>query len=160
MKDFKFNDTTYALIYLLYNNDNQMDMNPTIKLFKKGFIVKFINIVVRVKPMFINSNFIWKHNKELNTSSFNDLSLLVLQKEINSMFQLDIKCESEKNAYGLLKIWMKIMHDDAQINGDLRNTISKDYVFNPNPESMNRHIAEVEKEISQNPLLNLIFTEE
>ena len=135
-----------------------MDMNPTIKLFKNGLIVKFINTVVRVKPMFINSDFTWAHNKELNINSFNDLSLLVLQKEINSMFQLDIKCESKKNAYGLLKIWMKIMQDDEQIKGDLRNTFSKDYVFNPNPVSMNLHIAEVEKEISENPLVNIILS--
>jgi hypothetical protein len=51
------------------------------------------------------------------------------------------------------------MQEDEQINGDLRNFFSKDYVFNPNPESMNRHIAEVETEISENPLSNLIFKE-
>lgn len=159
MKDFKFNDTTYALIYQLYNNDNQMDMNSTTKLFKKGLILKFINIIVRIKPMFINSNFIWEYNKELNISSFNDLSLLVLQKEINSMFQLDLICESKKNAFGLLKIWMKILETN-NINGDLRNCLSNDFVFKANPDDLQIHINQVQKEISQNPLLNLIFTEE
>jgi hypothetical protein len=159
MKKFEFNEVTYASIYQLYNIDNEMDMNSATILLKKGLILKFIKMFVHSKPMFINSNFIWEYNKELNISSFNDLSLLVLQKEINSMFQLDKKCESKKNAYGLLKIWIKIMQEDEQINGDLRNFFSKDYVFNPNPESMNRHIAEVETEISENPLSNLIFTE-
>lgn len=156
MNKFEFNDRTYAIIYELY--DNNIDAHGVTVLLKKGLVLSFINKSLAKQPMFINSNFIWENNTEMNINKINDLSLLVLQKEINSMFQLDKKCESKKNAFGLLKIWIKIMQDDEQIKGDLRNTFSKDYVFNPNPESMNRHIAEVEKEISENPLVNIILS--
>ena len=157
---FTFNEQTYSLINQLYNTPEEGDRLIK-ELFVKGLLVKFIIINrLQKEPLFMSSDLKWVSNEELDLSKINDFSLLALQKIILSSFrQLPLKCKSSLNTFGLLKIWIKIMQEDEQINGDLRNTFSNDYVFNPNPESMNRHIAEVEREISENPLSNLIFTE-
>jgi hypothetical protein len=154
---FTFNEPTYSLIYQFYNASENRD--PLINLlFVKGKLVIFINLLKK-EHLFMTSDLRWVSNEELDLSKINDFSLLALQKIILSTFkQLPLKCESSLNTFGLLKIWIKIMQEDEQINGDLRNTLSNDYVFNPNPESMNRHIAEVEKEISENPLAKIILS--
>jgi hypothetical protein len=155
---FTFNEQTYSLIHQLYNTPEEGDRLIK-ELFVKGLLVNFIRTRLQKQPLFMSSDLKWVSNEELDLSKINDFSLLALQKIILSFFrQLPLKCKSSLNAFGLLKIWIKIMQEDEQINGDLRNTFSNDYVFNPNPESMNRHIAEVEREISENPLSNLIFT--
>ena len=151
MKKFKFNETTYTYICQLYNAPEEGDRLIK-ELFVKGLLVKFICTRLQKLPLFMSSDLKWVSNEELDLSKINDFSLLALQVFIPFKIQLQLKCESSLNTFGLLKIWIKIMQEDEQINGDLRNTFSNDYVFNPNPESMNRHIAEVEKEISENPL--------
>jgi len=155
---FTFNEQTYTLIHQLYNTPEEGD--PLINLlFVKGKLIIFINTGLQKQHLFMSSDLKWVSNEELDLSKLNDFSLLALHKIILSSFrQLPLKCKSSLNTFGLLKIWIKIMQEDEQINGDLRNTFSKDYVFNPNPESMNRHIAEVEREISENPLAKIILS--
>lgn len=152
---FTFNEPTYSLIHQLYNAPEEGD--PLINLiFVKGKLVIFINHLKK-EHLFMTSDLRWVSNEELDLTKINDFSLLALQKFNPFKIQLQLKCESSLNTFGLLKIWIKIMQEE-EINGDLRNTFSKDYVFNPNPESMNRHIAEVEKEISENPLAKIILS--
>ena len=58
-----------------------------------------------------------------------------------------------------IRIWIKIMQEDEQINGDLKNFFNVDYVFPLNPENMQRHINEVEEEeISNNPLARKLLS--
>ena len=152
----EFNQTTLGIIFCMYHNEN----NPASSLFKKGVVIKFL---VRYKLFkgknFINSNFEWESNEERDLTKFNDISLLNIQKIINlSGLHFTEKCGgSEINAYGLIKIWIKIMQEDEQLKGDLNNALNKDYVFPLNP-NMQRHINEVEEEISNNPLARIFLS--
>jgi len=152
----EFNQTTLGIIYCMYHNED----NPASSLFKKGVVINFL---VRYKLFkgknFINSNFEWESNERKDLIKFNDISLLNIQKIINhSRLDFTEKCGgSEINAYGLIKIWIKIMQEDEQLKGDLNNALNKDYVFPLNP-NMQRHINEVEEEISNNPLARIFLS--
>jgi len=153
----EFNQTTLGIIFCMYNNED----NPASSLFKKGVVIHFL---VRYKLFkgknFINSNFEWESNERKDLIKFNDISLLNIQKIINhSKLDFTEKCGgSEINAYGLIKIWIKIMQEDEQLKGDLNNALKKDYVFPLNPENRQRHINEVEEEISNNPLARIFLS--
>ncbi len=153
----EFNQTTLGIIFCMYHNED----NPASSLFKKGVVIKFL---VRYKLFkgknFINSNFEWESNERKDLIKFNDISLLNIQKIIyHSRLDFTKKCGgSEINAYGLIKIWIKIMQEDEQLKGDLNNALKKDYVFPLNPENRQRHINEVEEEISNNPLARIFLS--
>jgi hypothetical protein len=153
----EFNQTTLGTIYCMYHNEN----NPASSLFKKGVILSFLNQSHKLfkGKNFINSNFEWESNERKDLIKFNDISLLNIQKIINhSRLDFTEKCGgSEINAYGLIKIWIKIMQEDEQLKGDLNNALNKDYVFPLNP-NMQRHINEVEEEISNNPLARIFLS--
>ena len=154
----EFNQTTLGTIYCMYHNEN----NPASSLFKKGVVLLFLNQNVKLfkDKNFINSNFEWESNEERDLTKFNDISLLNIQKKINhSGLHFTEKCGgSEINAYGLIKIWIKIMQEDEQLKGDLNNALNKDYVFPLNPENMQPHINEVQEEISNNPLARIFLS--
>ena len=153
----EFNQTTLGIIFCMYHNED----NPASSLFKKGVVINFL---VRYKLFkgknFINSNFEWESNERKDLIKFNDISLLNIQKIINLMgVHFTERCgNSEINAFGLIKIWIKIMQEDEQLKGDLNNALKKDYVFPLNPENMQRHINEVEEEISNNPLARIFLS--
>ena len=153
----EFNQTTLGIIFCMYHNED----NPASSLFKKGVVINFL---VRDKLFkgknFINSNFEWESNERKDLIKFNDISLLNIQKIIDHKgYHFTNKCgNSEINAFGLIKIWIKIMQEDEQLKGDLNNALKKDYVFPLNPENMQRHINEVEEEISNNPLARIFLS--
>jgi hypothetical protein len=153
----EFNQTTLGIIFCMYHNEN----NPASSLFKKGVVLDFLNQNVKLfkGKNFINSNFEWESNEERDLTKFNDISLLNIQKIINlsGLHFTEKFGGSEINAYGLIKIWIKIMQEDEQLKGDLNNALNKDYVFPLNP-NMQRHINEVEEEISNNPLARIFLS--
>ena len=153
MRKFEFNELTLNMIHQLYQNDNHFINH----LFKEGVLIKFIKLHFNNKPIFINSTFNWKTNESLDLDALNDINLLVMQEIILPTFRLHISCGSPINAFGLLKIWIKILASNNVVY--LTNCLSKDFVFQANPDDMQTHIDQVKKEISQSPLINLIFKE-
>jgi hypothetical protein len=151
MRKFEFNELSLNMIHHLYQNDNPLINN----IFKEGVLVKFIKLHFNNKPIFINSHFNWETNEGLDLIAFNDINLLVMQESILSAFRLHVSCGSRINAFGLLKIWIKILATNNVIY--LTDCLSPDFVFEANPDDLQTHIDQVQKEISQSPLINLIL---
>ena len=158
MNEFKFNDATQALIYQMYHNENP-DLDNHSTHVKKNKI--FLNRLLQVSQntQLIQSDFNWgplSNNYDL--SNYHDLNLLLIYYGLSSSFNvLWGRQDNDLVKFGLLKIWFKILQTDPQINGDLRNALTDNYSFQPNPNDMYLHMEAVEKEISINYFANKLY---
>jgi hypothetical protein len=152
---FKFNQETEAMIYQMF--DGQANHTGIVKLISQGYFARYISTIYRMDKLFIDDNLNWiKPTNPFDIKNFNDASLIMIHKHLDKMFQLNMRCLTKQNAFGLIKIWIKILQSE-QINTDLSDCLKKEYVFQPNPENMQVYINEVESELSESALLNLVF---
>jgi hypothetical protein len=158
MNEFKFNDATQALIYEMYHNENrELDSHSTHVKKNKIFLKRLLQ--VSQNTQLIQSDFNWgplSNNYDL--SNYHDLNLLLIYYGLSSSFNvLWGRQDNDLVKFGLLKIWFKTLQTDPKINGDLRNALTDNYSFQPNPNDMYQHMEAVEKEISINYFANKLY---
>ena len=158
MNEFKFNDATQALIYEMYHNENrELDYNSTHVTNNKIFLKRLLQISQNTQ--LIQSDFNWGPlSNSYDLSNYHDLNLLLIYNGLSSSFNvLWGHQDNDLVKFGLLKIWFKILQTDPKINGDLRNALTDNYSFQPNPNDMYQHMEAVEKEISINYFANKLY---